>query len=214
MPVVQLPTILISGIGDSIMTPSFSGNDNPWFGNAVASVQVAYPAYYFVTDNVALGGTTTTQHWSSQVPVTVGNTPAHVQLKFACWFAWSPNDGTTGSNIQNSYDTYEAAFISLCRTNNFIPVLCTNYPDGSLALAADNVRLSVNNQVRALGSSTPGTVTLIADFDAVISDGASPARMISAYTTDGRHPYTAAGQAAMAPVLQNAITAYLAANGY
>lgn len=125
--------------------------------------------------------------------------------RFVTWFPWSRNDGLAANTMQHDFDTYVAAFISLAHANSAIPVLMTSIPDIGIANSTDDTgRLSVNSQVRALAS----TDVIVADVDAVMTDGASPARIPPALTSDGTHP-SVAGDTAMAAVLAAAIQAYI-----
>jgi hypothetical protein len=215
MPVVQLPTIFVVVVGDSISAPDTPGGvPNNWYASARTDLASRFPGSNFVFSNKAVPGTTTAQHWSVQIPVSVGNTPAQHIKKFALWFAWSPNDGGLAANITTAYNTYQSQFIALCRSVGFIPLLGTNIPcDGIPTSTDDAARLSINASVRAAASTTPGSEIVVADFDTAMSDQASPARMFVGSTPDGTHPTTNPGEAAMWPPLSNALATYLASVG-
>lgn len=98
---------------------------------------------------------------------------------------WTPND----SNTQAAADAAIArAFqiAELARQNGAVPVLITAIPYAGInSGAADAYRLG--NNAKALAARAAGY--LVCDMDAVISDGASPARIKSALDSgDGTHP--------------------------
>lgn len=107
--------------------------------------------------------------------------------------------------MHSDYDTYVQAFINLCHANGVIPVILTSIPSINIAnVTDDNARLAINAQARLLASDT----VLIGDMDAVMTDNASPARILAGLDTgDGVHP-SSAGSAVMFPVLRNAIQSY------
>lgn len=125
--------------------------------------------------------------------------------KFAMWKPWSPNDGSTAAVITADYDTYVAAFISLCHANGVIPVLVTSPPAFSVATAVDdNARKAANTNLLALADDD----VLVMDADVLVTDGGSPARMQATYSNDGVHP-NAAGAAVLYPALQTVLQNYL-----
>jgi lysophospholipase L1-like esterase len=76
-------------------------------------------------------------------------------------------------------------------------IISTPCPNTSLGwnAAADAFRLALKATI--LASRNSGTPVI--DFDAALSDGATPARLVAAYTTDNLHP-NEAGHAVMASV--------------
>lgn len=212
---VQLPTILIEVVGDSIPSLTTPGGvANLWTQNAQSDLINRFPGSNIILSNRAVPGTTTATHWTVQIPVSVANTPAKVR-KFCLWFAWSPNDGVLATNINTAYNTYQSQFLAACTANGFIPILGTNIPcNGIATLTDDQARLACNALVLASASTTVGSEVIVADFDSAVSDHALPhANIISAYTLDGTHLLTAAGQAAAWPVLSNALATYLTSVG-
>lgn len=118
---------------------------------------------------------------------------------FALWQPWSSNDGTGG--MQSDYDTYVAAFITLCQAHSCIPIIITHIPWVALDATNDAIRLSINTQVRGLAG--PGV--LIVDMDSVMTNNATPARIPAPLTQDGGTHPSYAGQVVMAPLLVTAI---------
>ena len=115
------------------------------------------------------------------------------------FFPYSPNDGYTDVNVAAGW-ARTMAFVQECWSKGVVPMVCTIIPSVGLAAAADAVRIDINNRVRALSAS--GAV--VVDFDAVITDGASPARIKAALSSDGLHP-NLDGHKAMADVFAAAI---------
>lgn len=121
---------------------------------------------------------------------------------YAVWKNWSPNSGVDATSIQNTYDTYVAAFIALAQANGAIPIIITSIPcNGIASLTADQARQHINAQTLAL--SDPPNV-LVADWDSALTTApvAPPSwpQIPAMYTPDGTHP-NAAGQAILAPIL-------------
>ena len=76
-------------------------------------------------------------------------------------------------------------FIDVCRAAQIIPVLWTGLPAlKGWNAASDNRRKAFNAELLSLY----GKVAVVTDFDAVLSDGASPAAIIAGMG-DGTHPY-------------------------
>jgi len=120
------------------------------------------------------------------------------------WQLWSQN---------NTTDTEYSREISLardvvmrCRLKGVVPVILTGIPTNSLSLANDTQRKLINDTVRDWNE-------IVCDADALISDGASPARYLSAYGT-GTHPNTAGYNALAAGPYATAIRQAVAVLGY
>ena len=120
-----------------------------------------------------------------------------------CFIAtWTPNDSPF---TQASADLSWARAIDLanyCISLNIVPVLWTPIPQGGTTSTTDAYRLSVVARVKASGF-------LYADFDAVLTDGATPARIkAAANSIDGVHPGDA-GYGFMAAEAQRCISAIM-----
>lgn len=210
--VIQDPVILVTVTGDSIFSLTNTNGANGWTTSAIAQLNADYPGYTFGMANMAVGGTTTAQHYA-QALASIANTPGKCLLKFGLWEWWSPNDGGTAAAMTAAWSTYFSETIALTEAAGFIPVLATCIPcSADISSGSDDAqRISYNNQVRAMASAS----VIVADFDVVMTNGATPVAAIqSSYTTNGLHPDTPAGQAAMWPVLSGAIEAWLTAHGY
>lgn len=167
---------------------------------AATSLGLANPTQHVRVQNKAVVG--------QQQPASYAIAQANLNaggIRFATWFPWSQNDGLTAAIIQGDYDTYVGAFVGLAHANGAIPVLLTAIPTGQLHNSTDdNARLSINTQLKALAAPD----ILIVDMDAVMSDGASPARIKSTLSDDAVHP-NANGAAAMDAAFQSVLQTYL-----
>jgi lysophospholipase L1-like esterase len=106
--------------------------------------------------------------------------------------SWSPNDAFSAANLTLSL----AAAVMLADyaiRKGVVPIITTPMPNNTLNTASDAIRLDLRDRVLALAGSY-----IIADFDAVVSDNATPARLLTAYDSgDHLHPNDA-GHAALA----------------
>lgn len=116
---------------------------------------------------------------------------------------FSVNDGTF------TQATVDAAILSAlqlaqaCRKRGILPIIRTVVPAGTTSLAQDNIRKAGNAAILAAGEA-------VFDIDSVLTDGASPARMLPAYVqADGLHLNRAGNDAAGAAFAQ-----LLQANGF
>jgi hypothetical protein len=211
-PVVQLPTILLTIVGDSVYALTNADGNNAWSQTTIANLAAQYTNHSFALENVAAGGTTSPQHLV-QAQSSIANTPAKLQFKFALYCPWSPNDGGTASVITSTFNTYQPQLLALCQAAGFIPIIGTGCPHTVITTCPDDTaRVNMNNAIRALatGGATP---ILVADFDAAVTAGGCQAVWQTQYSDNDAHPDTAAGQAIMAATLENAIATYLTSIG-
>ncbi|QOU72922.1 hypothetical protein JAB4_023750 [Janthinobacterium sp. HH102] len=114
---------------------------------------------------------------------------AVVRPTMAVYAPFSPNDDPgTGTLTQPMVDGMRwrvSQFVDVCRAAQIIPVLWTGLPAlKGWNVASDNRRKAFNAELLSLY----GKVAVVTDFDAVLSDGASPAAIIAGMS-DGTHPY-------------------------
>ena len=120
---------------------------------------------------------------------------------------YSQNDGTfTTANCEAAY-ARAVLLAQKCKSVGVIPVLMTLAPTTFITTSGqDAVRKTINGYIR--GGFYP-----YLDLDAVFSDGADPARIISAYTVDGVH-HSEAGETALVPSVVAVLQAQLARVGF
>lgn len=177
--------------------------DCDFASNAIAALAAANPSKLLTAANYANGGEHHSTSWMTAQRVVAVDKP-----QFAFWIVWSPNDGQTAVDLQADYDTYMQAFIDLCHANGTIPVVMSSIPNSRITNSTDDAtRLSVNAATLAKAASDVITV----DLDSVVTDGASPARIQSAYNLDGTHP-NPTGAALLETALQSAVQTYLNAH--
>jgi hypothetical protein len=105
----------------------------------------------------------------------LGNIALRPQAIF--WQIWSQNDSSADLGTVRPL---VLDFIRRCRANGIVPVLDLSIPLNTSGATLDNMRKANDTWSKSLG-------VVCCDRDAVISDGASPARYKSAYGTSG-HP--------------------------
>lgn len=110
---------------------------------------------------------------------------------------WTPNDNDGNDTIGQDWASL-LAFITWAKSKGVKVVLRSALPDYALSLNQDNTRKALNAKAKALAQSDKDIFYL--DTDSIISDGASPARQQTIYSTgsDGRHPNAAGITAASA----------------
>lgn len=106
---------------------------------------------------------------------------------------FSPNDAQVAAVVNASF-TAAMGLANKCRASGMQPVLWTPIPH-SVSAGTDALRLAIVAAVKASGFP-------YADYDAALTDGASPARIAAPYNSgDNVHP-NEAGQALMGTILQ------------
>ncbi len=114
-------------------------------------------------------------------------------------FPWSPNDGYTASDIEGLW-ARTLAFIHECVSKKTVPIICTAIPSVSLDATSDAKRKDINSRINSL----PSGIAVVCDFDSVMTDGATPARISSQFSADGIHP-NSAGHTEMAEKFKEAL---------
>lgn len=114
---------------------------------------------------------------------------------------WTPNDNDGTDSIGQDWPSL-LAFVTWAKSKAVKVILRSAVPDYALSRNQDNTRKSLNAKAKALAQSDKDIFYL--DIDLVISDGASPARQQSIYSTgsDGRHP-NATGITALSTVYKS-----------
>jgi lysophospholipase L1-like esterase len=119
--------------------------------------------------------------------------------------AQSTNDGVPTPAVMDKMFANTLAMLTLCRQYGAVPIVTTYMPNNDLNFNStqDGLRKAHNTRLLALRNSG----VLVADIATPLDDGATPARFISAFTTDGRHPNAAGYVAAKAPMQVQLATA-------
>lgn len=98
---------------------------------------------------------------------------------------FSPNDGTPMTAEAVSAALGRALSVAdYARSRGVVPILVTPIPLNRLSAAEDAWRMRTVTALRAMAAS--GRV-LVFDMDAVVSDGATPARIVPAFNADNVH---------------------------
>lgn len=194
-----VPNCTILGIGDSI-TSGFSGTvqQNNWGWRAVAALRsLGYRVSWL---NGGVNGQSTAQFLARGKSLAAATAPQIVV--YSCF---SPNDGTPNASIVNTNWANVLEFLEWASSNRYVPVVTTPVPWDSLTAPQDAFRVTLRDRVlglRALGVD-------VIDFDAVTSNGASPARWNTGMGDGDKHPIDA-GYAAMGTAAQAVFAAILA----
>lgn len=173
--------VTVMGLGDSITHGSGTTSAQPKFlgAGALACYSLSTPAKPIFYDNQGVPSTTT-----AQFLVRLKNLLLKGSRPQVCIYSpFSPNDGTPSSTTVANQRTRLAEFLRICDQYNIIPILTTGCPNTAAAwnATADNFRKDFNDEIRNSGR-------IVVDYDAVLSDQATPARFIPELTTDGTHP--------------------------
>lgn len=111
---------------------------------------------------------------------------------------FSINDGaTTGALTQAIVDAAMVMALTqaaAARKRGIIPIFRTVIPSVSMNATQDGFRKAANAALIASGE-------VVIDIDAVVTDGASPARLLPAYSLDGTHMSAAGNEACAAPAM-------------
>lgn len=148
---------------------------------AVDTLNAANTSVKFSAMNHSIAGQTTAQSylWATSILPNSG-------LDFAVLHVWSPNDGSSAAQFDLDIN-YVTSFIALCKKHGIVPIIRTAIPD-AIAMtsgAIDARRLTANATALSMLATNNG---LLFDANSVVSDGATPQRMITGYAVpDGRH---------------------------
>lgn len=191
----------VAGLGDSIMFGV--GGVAPLAGAGAQACalmsSVQKPVFWM---NASVPATTTAQFLQRLIDMLAAGARPHALI----YAAFSPNDGTPDASNIAAARARLAIVLQLCDQNGIVPIITTGCPNTAAAwdATADNFRKAYNAEILAL----QGNGVIVADWDAVLTDGATPARYAVGMTTDGTHP-NADGHAAMMRRLLPALAAAL-----
>lgn len=186
------PALTVAGIGSSLAEGStyVNGKYSPWqYRAAKLASSPTRPVEYMNFGVNAQTGATIDPSGLTAISTFRPNIIFHE--------AWNPNDGTPASNlinisIQRLRRTLEAARAVGSRVCVWSPVVNDGYTE-----AVDAFRLALKTEL--IAQSQNGKLFDILDTDSVWSNGATPARWITAMKTDNTHP-SVAGVDAMANI--------------
>lgn len=190
----------VLGIGDSLEQGRYSTSDHNGAGFQAAKALSTpdFPVFY-------------ANHGYSAQPSALSYAAGRAALDayapdVALLPVYSPNDPP---DTQAKVDASFARALDLahyCITRGTVPIVKTAMPWGALSGPGEALRTSLNARARGL---SPGI--MVADYDAAVTDGASPARLKAAFNSgDGLHLNDAgyaACAAALAPLLRRLIAA-------
>ena len=162
--------VVVMGVGDSI-TSGFAGTvlGNNWGAQACKAANLVWV-------NAGHNGQTTANYLARGKSFVTALTPS-----IAIFEGLSVNDGTPTQNIVNAAWAACLEFVDHCEASGVIPVLWTAIPRNTYDATADGFRKAYNAKVRASGID-------YIDFDSVMSDGATPAKIVTGLFADDRHP--------------------------
>ena len=202
-PAVAIGNARIVMIGDSIAVGAGGG------GSVGAINLMSFPASVAIS-NLGVSSSTLAQKIDDAA---AGNFNTLYQADRPCVAVIQPgtNDiGTTGLSGATLYNEYAAPLIALLKAQGFRVLICTLLPrsDGSMTAAKQAERTNYN----ALVVANAGGADAVLDLASNAYFSAAGASDDTAKLTDKLHP-TAAGQAAIAPLLQAALDPMVRAAG-
>ena len=180
----------VLGVGDSI-TSGFAGTvqqDN-WGWRAVNALRALGNRVSWL--NGGVNGQTSTQYLARGKSLAAATAP-----QIVTYSPFTPNDGTPNATTIATQWANTLDFLDWCSANRYVPVLTTPCPWDSLTLAQDDLRKGLRDRILALRDRVD-----VIDFDAVLSNQASPARFGAGLGDGDKHPITA-GYAVMAAAAQ------------
>ena len=200
--------LTVMALGDSI-TQGDTSSANMLSPLHIACANVSTPSRPVCCMNYGFSSQKSTNFRERlQDAITAGVKPGVV-----VYSAWTPNEWTTQTGLWVTEMALMrknlALIIDLCNANNIALVVSTGIPKNGLNTTYDAIRIGYNNEIRALANQGISVV----DYDAVMTDGATPANLIAAYTSDNTHPNDAGYElmgAALTPIIQAMSDAYFA----
>jgi lysophospholipase L1-like esterase len=181
-----VPGLTLTAFGDSQVAGAVNGADTNfgqgWLWQLLKNLRARYPGTPIDLANAAVAGASTTTYEARSLDYisTAGVIGLPVYQPF------SQNDGApSAESYAASWVRAENVFAALLARTSAAPVLTTPMPNTSLAWTGpqDAIRLAKRAELMALRSSGRAVV----DYE-VVSDGATPARYVAAWTTDNAHP--------------------------
>lgn len=192
----------VMGIGDSIMFGS-SGVAalTSYAYQACAGLSNSQKAVYF--QNYAVPSTTTAQFLQRLQDVMAEGERPNILL----YSPFSPNDGTPDQFNTAASVNRLVQVADICRLNDIRLCVVNGMPNTAAAwdTTADGYWKACNKKIALVGAAYGFPVI---DAASLLSDGATPARYIAAYTTDGTHPNDA-GHSVLVPATKVAIQSIL-----
>lgn len=181
-----VPGLTITAFGDSIIAGAINGADTNfgrgWLWWVLLALRTKYPDTPIDLANAAVAGANTGVY--SSRALTYLDTAGVVGLPI--YQPYSQNDGTPSAAVFSAADAVAApVFAALEARKAPQPVLTTPAPNTGLAWdeTADAVRVAKRNEMLVMGRP-------VVDYESV-SNGATPARYVAAWTTDNAHPNVA-----------------------
>lgn len=163
-----------------------AGGGYAW--KAVCKLRKEYPELAIELANFGWGGATTAQIMARARDL-LDPTSGHVKQAFI-FVTQSSNDGVPGPLTIAAARRQAAECMELCAAVGASPIFRTPMPNTALGWTApqDADRMTVVEEVKALRNAGAPVI----DTNRALSDGATPARIIAAYTDDGTHGNEAA----------------------
>ena len=162
--------LTVAGLGDSITDGtggSISVMGASWGHRACAALST--PTNPVAWSNLSRSGSNTAFFLERLQGLLAGGMRPHVLV----YSPFSPNDSTPTQALMDAARARLAQVIELCKTYGIVLVVWTGLPYAYNS-TADAFRIAFNNDIRALAQKGVAVV----DMDAVMSDGATPARII------------------------------------
>ena len=185
--------VSIAAFGDSL-TEGYKGTicQNNWGFKAVSAL--AGYGHNVAIYNGGYVGNTTDRFYTRMMALLPNLKP-----QICIYSPFSPNDGIPTVPIIAAQTVLMNSFLQYCWASGHVPILTTPLPNINFDATADNLRKGLRDTILALGTNG---VCVVCDFDAAVSDGATPARYASGMgNADGVHLSDAGGDACKVPMI-------------
>lgn len=186
----------VLGCGDSL-TLGQSGSNGSWANSwgHQACVQLSTPEFPVMWANFGSGGQTSPVFYARAKNYIDKLRPDVIVIP-----CWSPNDGNITTDFGMTSLTAALLVADYAVRKGIVPILTTPMPLNYSGTAPDNARKALAARIREMSSSF-----IIADFDAIVTDGGSPAHPIPAYDSGDQTHLNDFGYAALSLAVRSAL---------
>lgn len=187
-------------IGDSTSncsTFTVGGQFASWLAAAANTLNASVTSAFYCADNFGWSSQSVAQYSARLPAILAANTYDYVFIQ-----TYSPNSAPTTQAALDANIGRVLDMVARVRASGAIPILTMGIPSALLNAADDAWRLQSNVTFRAFCANTN---TASCDVEPTFTDGSTPGRIPAAYSGDGTHITTPAGQAIWAAAAAAAV---------